>query len=442
MKKVLIITYYWPPSGGIGVHRCLKFAKYLREFGWEPVVFTAKNAQYPVFDETNFKHVPKDLEVHQIPIFEPYNLFRKISGRKKTDSANPLYVRDRKPNIIDNFSIWFRGNFFIPDARACWIRPSVRAISKYLRNNNSINAIFSDGPPHSNTRIAYHIAKKFNIPWLADFQDPWTQVDYYKLFKISYLSDKIHRKMEQGVFKQADKITIASPSWASDLERIGAKNVDVLYYGYDEDDFINRKISDSDLQKIEILKNKFVINHAGLLGLDRFPKTFLDVLAKVCQTNVDFKDKLLIFFPGEVDYSIIEYIYSLGLENQSVFPGHISKELAIESMILSDILLLPLNKADNVAGRLPGKIYEYMRSYTPILALGPEGTDVEKILKDTKTGKCINYDDSENLESFVYETFNNAKPPFESRKVSESIKAFSVKSQTEKLGNLLNQIIR
>ncbi|MGC9343171.1 MAG: glycosyltransferase, partial [Bacteroidales bacterium] len=249
-KRVLIITYYWPPSGGIGVHRCLKFAKYLRDFGWEPVIFTAKDAQYPVIDESNFKHVPENLEVHSIPIFEPFSLFKKMSGRKPEDSPNPVYVRDKKRSWIDEFSIWIRGNFFIPDARACWIRPAVRTISRFIKSQGNIDAIFSDGPPHTNTRIAYHLAKKFNIPWVADFQDPWTQVDYYKLLKITPIADRIHSRMEQGVFRQANRITIASPSWAKDLEKIGARDVKVLYYGYDKEDFTGNELSKEQQEKL------------------------------------------------------------------------------------------------------------------------------------------------------------------------------------------------
>ncbi len=440
-KKVLIITYYWPPSGGIGVHRCLKFAKYLWEFGWEPVIFTAKNAQYPVFDESNYKHVKPGTEVHRIPIFEPFSLFKKVSGRKQDDSPNPVYVRDRKRSWIDEFSIWIRGNLFIPDARAFWIKPAVRAISRYLDQHGNIDAIFSDGPPHTNTRIAYHVSKKFNIPWLADFQDPWTQVDYYKLLKISGVADRIHRKMEQGVFRLANKITIASPSWAEDLQKIGAKDVDVLYYGYDEEDFSGSGPSQTELKKIKVLRNKFVINHAGLLGLDRFPEEFLRVLSDLANEIKGFRDDLLLFFPGEVDYSIKKFIEKLDLSENAIYPGHISKNLAIESMKISGLLLLPLNKAENVKGRLPGKVYEYMRSYTPVLALGPEDSDVNTILRDTGTGSCINYHDADKIRTYVLNVYNSYLKEEKITGFSEQkIQEYDVRNQTRKLADYLNGI--
>ncbi len=440
-KKVIIITYYWPPSGGIGVHRCLKFAKYLRDFGWEPVVFTAKNAHYPVFDESNFKHVPEGLEVHRIPITEPFSVFKKVSGRKPDESPNPVYVRSKKSSWIDELAIWIRGNFFIPDARALWIRPAAKKITEYIKQQGNIDAVFSDGPPHTNTRIAYHVAKKTGVPWIADFQDPWTQVDYYKLLKISPFADSIHKKMEQDVFRLADKITIASPSWAKDLEKIGAKDVSVLYYGYDEDDFSGDIGSSSARSELDPLKKRFVINHAGLLGMDRFPDKFLDVLAELGDKEESFKKDLLIYLPGEVDYSIKDYIKSLGLENNTLYPGHISKELAITSMRLANILLLPLNKAENVKGRLPGKLYEYLRSYTSILALGPEDSDVNKILKKTKTGKCLDYENKAEIRKYISEVYDSYKKGVKAEDFpEEEIKKFDVKNQTGILAGFLNEI--
>lgn len=440
-KKVVIISYYWPPSGGIGVHRCLKFAKYLRNFGWEPIVFTAENAHYPVYDESNFKHVPEGLEVHRIPIKEPFSAFKKISGRKPEESSNPVYVRSKKNSWIDELAIWIRGNVFIPDARALWVRPAARRITEYVNKQGDIDAVFSDGPPHTNTRIAYHVAKRTGVPWIADFQDPWTQVDYYKLLKISRFADRIHKKMEQDVFRLARKITVASPSWAKDLEKIGAKDVSVLYYGYDEEDFSENILVSTANPELDPIRKRFVINHAGLLGMDRFPDRFLEALAELGEENESFQKDLFIYFPGEVDFSIRDYIKKLGLENNTLYPGHISKELAVTSMRLSNILLLPLNKAENVKGRLPGKLYEYLRSYTPILALGPEDSDVNVILKQTRTGKCLDYENKNEIKKYISGVYDSYKKGIKSENfLEDEIRQFDVKNQTKKLAEFLNEV--
>ncbi|MCF8380987.1 MAG: hypothetical protein K9H49_15540 [Bacteroidales bacterium] len=432
MKKVLIISYYWPPSGGIGVHRCLKFAKYLRNFGWEPIIYTAKKAQYPYIDESNFVDIPDNLEVLRHRIFEPFKVFKILSGRKLSEPlSNPVHVREKKQSLIDKFSIWIRGNFFIPDARAFWIRPSVRYLSKYIRNNK-IDAILSDGPPHTNTYIAYKISKKFNIPWLADFQDPWTQVDYYKDLMLMNFADKKHKRMEQEVFKQASKITVASPDWARELEKIGAGNVSEIYWGYDEDDF--KKVSDANSD------GKFIISHSGLLGMDRNPETLFETIAEIIQEDSSIKDKFRIIFPGMIDYSVKLSVEKCGLNAIIEYPGNIKRREVLELNARSAILLLPLNKAENAKGRIPGKLFEYLRSGNQILCLGPRNSDAGSIILNSKRGICCEYEEKIIIKEFILKVYNN----FLNNTLTNSdsdISEYSVENQTGKIASFLNEII-
>ncbi len=431
MKKVLVISYYWPPSGGIGVHRSLKFVKYLQDFRWEPVVYAPLNAQYEYCDDTNFKDIPENITVIRRKILEPFGLFRKLSGRKRTDSANPVYLRDKKPKAIDKFAIWARGNLFIPDARKFWIRPSVRFLKKYLKEN-PVDAIFSDGPPHTNTMIACELSKATGIPWLMDFQDPWTQVDYYAMLKIGKKADEKHRKLEQEAFKTAKKTTIVSPTWKKDLESIGATNVDVIVWGYDEDDFGKEKV---------IFDNDFSIVHAGQLGFDRKPDVFIKVLGDLKKENPEFAKKLKIKFAGKVDYSIEELIKDNGLTDNYTAFGNIPRPRALDLTLKSHILFLPLNKADNAKGRIPGKLFENMRSKRPILCLGPTDSDVADILRETNTGKAFEYNDYENIKNFVMDIFgkylnnNNTVDAI-------NLEKYTVKNQTKLLSGYLDEIAR
>lgn len=396
MKRVLVVTYNWPPAGGIGVHRTLKLVKYLRKYGWEPVVFTAENAHYPYMDEGNFKDIPDNIEIHKVPITEPFSIFKKLSGRKKDDALNNIVqVRSKKTRFTDAFGLWVRGNFFIPDARALWIRPSVNYLSKYLKENK-VDAIFSDGPPHTNTRIANIIARKFDIPWLADFQDPWTQVDYFPQLRLTPVAAKIHRKLEQKVFEQANKITIVSPTWKRDLESIGAKNVDVVYWGYDEEDFDGLSAKSTD---------KFVLFHAGLLGHDRQPDGLFEVLSDLIKCNETFKEKLQIVFAGQVDIAVQDALKKHGLNDYTTMLGYIPRKEALEWTLGASILLLPLNKADNVNGRIPGKCFEVMRANKPVLALGPEQSDVGKLLVKEGKGKALEYGNNAAINAFVENCF-------------------------------------
>ncbi len=429
MKKVLIISYYWPPAGGIGVHRCLKFAKYLPLYGWQPVVYAPSNARYEYTDETNFRHINPDLEVIKAPIIEPFGAFRLLSGRKKAETTNPVYVRDRKRSLIDKVGIWIRGNLFVPDARMLWIRPSVKRLKKYCQENQ-IDALLTDGPPHTNTVIALRLSQALGIPWLADFQDPWTQVDYYNMLYIGKCADRKHKRLEQESFCTAKKITIASPTWARDLESIGAKNVDPIYWGYDDDDFPEKEIPYSEY---------FSIVHAGQLGYDRFPETFLKVLADLCNENPVFRQKMRLELAGTVDYSIAKRIVDLGLQANYIAHGKMSFPDAITLTLQAHVLLLPLNIADNAKGRIPGKLFENMKARRPILCLGPDGSDSSNIVAETLSGKSYEYNNYEGIKTYISELFEKYLKA-ENTLPNYDISTYSVKNQVKRLASFLNQI--
>ena len=426
MKKVLIISYYWPPAGGISLQRCLKFAIYLRKFNWHPIVYTALDAQYPYFDHENEKLVPGDITVIKRPILEPFNLFRRITGRKKDESLNDIvHVRDRKRSWLDKAGIFIRGNFFIPDARSLWVKPSVKFLTNYLKEN-PVDAILSDGPPHTNTLIACKLKENTGIPFLADFQDPWTQVDYYQHMMITPLAHRVHSKLEQQVFKQADKITIASPSWKNDLEQIGARNVDVIYWGYDAHDFRGLQ---------PIVNEHFTIFHGGLLGIDRLPDRLFEIMYELQQQGIMIKLKLA----GQVDYALQELVEKWGLTNQVQLLGTISRSRVLQYTLGANLLLLPLNKASNAKGRIPGKLFEYLYARRPILCLGPVNSDVSAILKETASGQSFTYNNKKEIQEYIvnlYQLFSENKSSSSLADISQ----FSVVEQTRKVAVYLDKI--
>jgi hypothetical protein len=429
LKRVLIITYHWPPSGGITVLRCLKIAKYLRDFGWEPIIFTAENAAYQYLDFTNDKDIPEGLEIHKVPITEPINAFKFFSGRKKDAPLQNITANSsRKKTIIDKLGMWVRGNFFIPDARFMWIKPSVAYLSDYLKNN-PVDAIFTDGPPHTNTVIGMRLSQRFGIPWIADFQDPWTQVDYYADLYIGKRADKKHKALEQEVFHTAKKITIASPTWKADLESIGAKNVDVLYYGYDEADFVG----------FQPVKNEvFTIVHAGLLGSDRNPIGFFESLGKLIEQHPDLAAKVQIQLAGEVDYSVRKTIEENGLARVTKYVGMISRQEVLKLYEASSLLLLPINKASNAKGRIPGKLFELLRTGKPIVVFGQEDGDVKHLVEEKRHGSSFEYMDNTSIGVYLEKVLMNNE--FENFDPSLSVEEFSNRRLTEKVAHLLNEI--
>ncbi|MCB9297348.1 MAG: glycosyltransferase [Lewinellaceae bacterium] len=430
-KKVLIISYYWPPSGGIGVLRCLKIAKYLRQYGWEPVIFTAEGAHYPSIDHSNDKDVPPGATILRQRIWEPYHIYKFLTGQPPQANVNNVfYVQDDNPGFFHRLSVWIRSNFFIPDARALWIRPSVRFLRRYLKAN-PVDAIFSDGPPHSNTRIATLLKKHTGIPWLADFQDPWTQIDYYQLLNLTAWGDRRHHRMEQEAFRRADKITIVSPTWKKDLEAIGAENVSVIPWGYDPDDYndISQEVGP-----------KFTLTHLGIMGYDRNPAGLFRVLQRMCEEVEGFRENLELQLVGQVDYSVREAYEAAGLAGNVKLPGAVPRREALQLTMDSPILLLLLNQQPNAGGRIPGKLFEYLASRRPVLCLGPTDSDVAGILAETGGGTTAGYDDETAIRAILEELYQKFREGKLAKPVDSSIEKYSIEKLTGEVAGFLEEI--
>ncbi len=433
MKKVLIISYYWPPSGGISVLRSLKIAKHLRQFGWEPVIFTPENADYSTIDENNFNDIPEGIEILKIPTLEPFKLFKFITGLKKDSNLNNvLSAHDKKMGLMYKFSVWVRSNFFIPDARAMWIKPSVKFLTRYTKENK-IDAIFTDGPPHTNTRIATLLKQKTGIPWLSDYQDPWSQVDYFQELILTDWGLKKHLKQEQEAFETADKTTIVSPTWKKDLESIGAHNVDVIYWGYDPEDY-------SDIAISKEIDAKFSILHAGVMGFDRNPKMFFKAIQELANEDKGFATDFQLVLLGQVDHSVKNTIEEYGISNLVKFTGNVIRKEALNQIFSAKILLLLLNQQPNAMGRVPGKLFEYLASKRPILNLGPEHSDVANLLEKTNAGINFEYDNLMEIKSYLKQRYNEYQSGELNKPVRSEIKEYTHQNLTQRIAGYLDQI--
>lgn len=433
MKRFLYIVYYWPPAGGVSVVRNIKFAKYFREFGWEPVVYAPDKANYPVVDTTTAQDIPAGLEVIKKPIREPFAIFNLLRGKSKDEKVQDVFlVRDQKPSLMHRLGVWVRGNFFIPDARMLWIGPSVRHLKKYVREN-PVDAIISTGPPHSAHRIAYELKKETGLPWIADFQDPWTQIDYFEKFMLTERARRKHIRQEQEVLKAADKVVIVSPSWAKDFTKLSGREVDYVPMGFDNDDFRN---------VIPPQDNKFRISHYGTLGLDRNPGVLWEVLAFLAKADARFRDDLEIVLAGAIDYTVFQEIETQGLKENLRYDRQLPKDKVIEGMVSSGMLLLLLNKGFgeyNVRGRIPAKLFEYLGSRRPILAIGREDSDVAGILRETNAGRTIDYEDKEKLRKAVTDYYNAWKANA-AIFTPEGIGKYDFRHLTGQMTELLNKI--
>lgn len=396
MKKVLIISYYWPPSGGGGVMRWLKMSKYLPELGWKPIVYTPENPDASVVDPSLLKEIHPDLVELKTQIWEPYDFYRKLTGKKSGEKFKAGYISEASSgNWKSRLSVFIRGNFLIPDPRKFWIKPSVKFLSDFLEDNK-IDLIISTGPPHSMHLIALGLKKKFDIPWIADFRDPWTDIDFYHKLKLTKRADRKHRKLERKVLESADHVVTVSPGCAKDLERIAGKKIQVINNGFDPEDYG----FDS-----PALDKKFSLTHFGAFNKDRNPSVLWKVLGEISEVNPDFKNNLLIRLIGQTDVSVLEEIRKNNLlENLEVIQ-HLPHREGLVQLSQSQVLLLPLNDAPNVKGILPGKMYEYLALHRPILAIGPTDADYAAIINETNSGTCCGFNDETAIKKALLDYF-------------------------------------
>jgi glycosyltransferase involved in cell wall biosynthesis len=435
MKKVLILTYYWPPSGGAGVQRWLKFTKYLKTYGWEPIIYTAENGEMPVVDMSLLKDVPAELTILKTPIWEPYQLYKRFIGRKKDDKINASFLSEnKKAGLSEKISIWIRGNFFIPDARKFWIKPSINYLNNYIVKNN-IEYIISSGPPHSMHLIALGLKNKFtSLKWVADFRDPWTNIDFYDKLMLTKRSNIKHHSQELKVLTNADIILSIGKGMSDEFlniyQKSGGKNLNkfkVISNGFDTDD-----IKTNDIVK----DKKFSIAHIGTLVKDRNPIVLWKVLKKLTDTRDDFRSQLEIKLVGKVDIFVKEQLENYGLIKFVKKIEYLPHSEVIIEQQKSKVLLLLINNTKNAKDILTGKFFEYMASGSPILAIGPIDGELADIIKQTQTGLISNFEDEITLEKNILNLFVNQSIQTN----GEEVIKYSREELTKKLCELLNEL--
>lgn len=434
MKKVLILTYYWPPAGGAGVQRWLKFVKYLRDFGWEPVVYTALNGEMPVIDESLEKDVPSGLTVLKTPIWEPYTVYKRFIGRKKDDRINASFLSEnKKAGLMEKISVWIRGNFFIPDARRFWIRPSIGYLQDYLAKNK-IGHVISSGPPHSMHLIAMGLKKKNpSLKWMADFRDPWTHIDFYEKLMLTPMADRRHHRLELQVLKHADLVLSVGADMSMQFEEMyrkaggSADKFKVLTNGYDEEDLLKEQVKKDE---------KFSMAHIGTLVKDRNPAILWKVLKEMVAEDKSFASALEIKLVGKIDLFVKEELERFGLTGFVRKIDYLPHSEVIAEQQRSAVLLLLVNRTSNAKGILTGKFFEYMAAGAPVLAIGPEDGDLGKIMQETGVGLISDFDDAQKLKSNILSLFR--KMPVQRNETA--IASYSRRNLTGKLASLLDQM--
>jgi galactitol-specific phosphotransferase system IIB component len=425
-KKLLIITYYWPPAGGPGVQRWLKFVKYLPEFDVQPIVYVPENPTYPIVDTHLETEVSDKAIILKNPIFEPYQLASFLSKNKTKKISSGIIPNQKKQSFLDKFLLWIRGNLFIPDARFFWVKPSVQYLEKYIRENK-IDMIVTSGPPHSLHLIGLELKQKLNLKWLADFRDPWTTIGYHKSLRLSSYAAKRHKQLEHQVLNSADTIIVTSKTTKTEFQAITSKPIAVITNGFD-------------VEKVEqqTLDAKFSLAHIGSFLSERNPLILWESLVELLQDLPDFKSHLEIKLMGAVSQEVLETISQFGLTSYLNNLGYVSHSEAVEHQRKSQVLLLIEINSEDTKSIIPGKLFEYMVSERPIVAIGPKDSDFAEIITNTNTGVFFDYSEKARLKQTIIDYYHQfLEGKLQSNGVG--LQHYSRRNLTKQLVELINQ---
>ena len=422
-KKVLIITYYWPPAGGSGVKRWLKFVKYLRDFDIEPVIYTVDNPGYAINDKSLINEIPNSIETLRQPIFEPNSILNFFGTKTNKESAGFL---NPNPNFIGKIIQYIRANYFIPDARKFWIKPSVKFLSNYLEKN-PVDVIITTGPPHSLHLIGLHLKKKKDIKWISDFRDPWTEIDYFHKMPLNKKAKKKHHQLEREVLKNSDSVIVVGNTMRDQYLKETDKVV-TISNGFDTSD--NKEVSHLDIF--------FSITHVGMMNADRNPSDLWKILKEICLENPDFKSDLKIRLIGKIAK---EVSHDLNIFDSGITEvvDYVSYAEVKKYQLETQVLLLCINNVPSARGIITGKIFEYLQAKRPILAIGPEDGDAAEILKNTNSGSIFVFENKQKLKQHILELYKDYK---KNQLIvnSENIEQYHRRELTRKLAHLVRSI--
>lgn len=395
-KNILIITYYWTPSGGGGVQRWMYFAIYLSKLGFKPTVVTVKpeKASYPLIDHSQTTMV-KDIETIYTDTLEPFKIYSFLKTGKKNKEIPYGNLGSSNGGVFSKIMAFVRANFFVPDARKGWVKFAIEASSQLLKNRK-YDWIVTTGPPHSTHLAGLYLSKKFNIKWLADFRDPWSEIYFLnETYRFDFAKQK-DLKLEKKILNTANLITTVGPAMGDLLSKKMENNqkLKILFNGYDHEmlDSIEKKNSKNE---------KFTISHLGLLGSTQRFDSFLKAL-EISETDIS---KIKIQLAGNV---FEEYLQSIKSKNINLgYSNFLQRKDALSLMKNSDLLLLCPPMIGETKIIISTKSMEYLAAGVPILGIGDKESDAAILVKKQSFSGFFAPDEIDETAKFISSCFKN-----------------------------------
>ena len=429
-KRVLIITYYWPPSGGSGVQRWLKMSKYLPEAGWQPVIYTPENPDFDRKDPSLLDEIHPDTVVLRRKIWEPTQVLKMVQGKGKQTVVQGKVGSSK--SFMAKLMVWIRGNIFIPDARVYWVKPSVRYLRQYLKEN-PVDAIITSGPPHSMHLIGRGLKRALGTTWVADFRDSWSSWDVLDDLSLSERSRAKHAKLEQSIFQEADLVWGVNEMMQEEFEGLGAPRVSELTNGYDPADFTASE---------DTWPDKFRLSHVGTLSGYRIPSdAFCEALTELCTEIYGFAEALELTFLGDRTPELEEiWTRFPQLKEKVKMLDPIPHHQVMSAYQKSAVLLLFLNTSAYAPVNSPGKLFEYLAAQRPVLCIGDVRSMASRILHHTQAGESVEREDKAEFKAVFRKFFEDhqAKRPLQSINVEE----YSRPNLAKKAAGVLDSLLK
>ena len=384
LLKVLFITYYWPPSGGAGVQRCLKFVKHLPEFGIEPTVITVDENEgaYPLFDQSLVAEIPAGVRVFRTSTSEPFEYYKKLTGKKEIPYGG--FANEKKTGFVQKLFKFLRGNLFIPDARVGWNKHALKKCAELLKTEK-FDAVITTSPPHSTQLIGLELQKKYGLRWIADLRDPWTDIYYYKDLAHTALAKKLDEKYERNVIEKSDAMLVTSADtkrlFLNKSPKVDPHKVHVLPNGYDEADFQFDSEPPQDM---------FCLTYTGTITDTYNISTFLQAFAENARRHSDVNFRLR--FVGKVSAEVHKQIEEANLLFCTEFIAFVPHRESIQYLMRATALLMAVPDVENNFCILPGKLFEYLASNKQIICIGPVASDADAIIDECGAGRTFTYD--------------------------------------------------
>ncbi|MEM1095244.1 MAG: glycosyltransferase [Bacteroidota bacterium] len=433
MPRVLYISYYFPPSGGPGVQRTLKLARYLPEFGWTPSILTVRpeQAAYPDLDPSLEAEVPPELLVERTLAWDPYALYAKLQGKQKAETVGVGFVGESSMDWKQRLARWLRANLFLPDARVGWVRHAV-AHGRRMLNTGRYDALITTGPPHSTHLIGQRLAREYDLPWVADFRDPWTQIDYVAELPMTQLARALDRRMERRVLEQASAVVTVSPAMRRQFEAQVPGAYHVILNGFDPADF---DVASRPPQP----EGTFVLRYLGNMNAARNPDVLWQALARLNAPTAwpDFRVELI----GHIDPAVRAAVAAAGLESLVQVRPYVQHDAAVMLMQSATALLLVINRVSGAEGIMTGKLFEYLASGRPVVGVGPPTGDAAQALHDTLAGRMIGYehvDDCARELTRLYKAWKQGAPAPGANPAT--LHPYSRRGQAEQLAGVLGAL--